>query len=210
MVKVKEMTDDKKYAMVVDSINFLNSFVPAFVKKHLGEQAANELQRTWQEGIKPVPEDASFKKKYEDAYGNWIWMGKNEFIFIRNQMGEEGIRRFERAEVEALKRKNAGPALLFLNIVRSISPRTAFTMTAKEFAYQLQWITPFSVPEMTQSKAVFNIPHCKILDFKDPDDICLIGCQRIYPAWAAEQFKVNMKFERQGNDCTCQLTPLMS
>ena len=208
MSKIKEMTYSEKYAMVLDVINLTETFVPAFVKKHLGDQAEAELQRTWREGIEPVPEEASFEEKYETAYGNWIWMGKSDFSFIRKQMSEKGIAQFVRAEVEALKRKNAGPAQFFLRLIRAISPGSAFTMTAKEFAYQLQWITPFSVSELNQRGAMFNIPRCKILDFQKPDDLCRIGCQSIYPTWVAEQFKVRMKFERQGNSCTCTLTPL--
>ena len=208
MVKIKEMTYGDKYAIVLENINFTKTLGPAFVKKHLGDQAATELQSTWEEGTKPVPEEASAEEKYETAYGNWIWMGKSEFSFIRKQMGEEGIAQFVRAEVEELKRKNAGPAQFFLSLIRAISPGYAFTMIAKEFAYQLQWITPFSVSELTQHGALVNIPSCKILDFQETDDLCRIGCQSIYPTWVAEQFKVKMKFDRQGNSCTCTLTPL--
>ncbi|MBW2357060.1 MAG: hypothetical protein JRF23_09950 [Deltaproteobacteria bacterium] len=49
-------------------------------------------------------------------------------------------------------------------------------MTNKEFAYQLQWITPFSVPELNADRAVFDIPQCKVLDFEDTEDICQVGC----------------------------------
>ena len=164
MENIKEMPYREKYEMVLDNVNFAETFAPAFVKQHLGDQAVVDLQMTYQEGIKPMPEEASFEEKYESAYSNWIWMGKSDFEFIREHMGEEGIAQLERAEVEALKRKNASPSLYFLSLIRALSPGTAFKMTAKEFAYQLQWITPFSVSELDLSKAVFNIHRCKILD----------------------------------------------
>jgi hypothetical protein len=75
-------------------------------------------------------------------------------------------------------------------------------------AYQLQWLSPFSVSELTKNRAVLNIPHCKILDFPETEDFCLVSCQRTYPMWVAEQFKVDMKFNKQGNSCTGILTPL--
>ena len=84
-------------------------------------------------------------------------------------MGEEGIKKFERAEVEALIKKNASPALLLLNLVRLFSPGAAFVMTAKQMGYQLQWLTPFSIPELNRNKLVLDIPRCKILDFPDTD-----------------------------------------
>jgi hypothetical protein len=205
---IKEMPYREKYEIVLDNVNFAETFASAFVKQHLGDQAVIDLQTIYQEGIKPVPEEATFEEKYESAYSNWIWMGKSDFEFIRQHMGEEGIAQFERADVEALKRKNASPSLYFLSLIRAISPGTAFKMTAKEFAYQLQWITPFSVSVLDQSKTVFDIPRCKILDYPESDALCHIGCQGIYPKWVAEQFKVRMEFDRQGNSCTCTLTPL--
>lgn len=210
MKKGKEMPYKEKYNMVQDSIKLSETFVPPFIKKHLGEQAVVECQNMWREGMKPVPEDASFEERYETAYGNFIWMGKSNISFIRSHMGEDGVIQFQRAEVEALKRKNAGPALFFLGLIRVVSPGAVFMMINKKFSYQLQWITPFTVSELNRERAVFDIPRCKILDFPDSDDICHIGCQSIYPTWVAEQFRVRMEFARRGKSCTCTITPLVS
>jgi hypothetical protein len=208
MVRIKEMPYSEKYAKVVDNMKFDESFIIPFVQKHLGDRAVSELKGVWQKGFKPIPERASFEEKYEVAYGNWIWLAKNIYPFVRKQMGEDGLKKFERAEVEALRKKNASPALLLLKLIKLFSPSTAFAMTSKQMGYQLQWLTPFTMPELTQNKAVLDIPHCKILDFPDTDDICLVGCQSTYPMWVAEQFKVDMKFNRQGNSCTGILAPL--
>jgi hypothetical protein len=135
-------------------------------------------------------------------------LAKNTNRFIREQLGEDGLRKFERAEVEGLKRENADPAVYLLYLVTLFSPGTAFGMTGKQIGYQLQWLTPFSVLELTRDRAVLNIPRCKILDFPETEDICLVSCQSTYPMWAAEQFKVDMKFSRQENSCTGTLAPL--
>ena len=208
MVKVKEMPPSEKYAKVIDNMKFDETFILPFVQKHLGDQAVAEVRKTWQEGMKPIPSGGSFEEKYEVAYANWIWLAKNIYPFIRKRMGEDGIKKFERAEVEALIKKNDSPALFMLKIIRVFSPGTAFGMTAKQMGYQLQWLTPFSVPELTRHKAVLNIPRCKILDFPDTEDICFVGCQSTYPKWVAEQFKVEMKFNRLGKSCTGTLAPL--
>jgi len=208
MVKVKEMPYSEKYAKVVDNMKFDESFGFPFIQKHLGGQAVSELKGIWQKGFKPIPEGASFEEKYEVAYGNWIWLDKNTYIFIRKQMGEDGIKKLERVHVEALKKKNAGPALLLLNLIRLFSPGTAFAMTAKQMGYEFQWLTPFSIPELSRDKLVLDIPRCKILDYPDTEDLCYVGCQSAYPMWVAEQFKVEMKFSRQGNSCTGFLAPL--
>ncbi len=208
MVKAKEMPFNERYTKVIDNIKFDESFILPFVKKNLGEEAVSELKGIWQKGFKSIPEGVSSEEKYEAAYENWIWLAKNIYGFVRKRMGEEGIKKFERTEVEALIKKNASPALLLLNLVKLFSPGTAFVMTAKQMGYQLQWLTPFSIPELNRNKLVLDIPRCKILDFPDTDDICLVGCQSTYPMWVAEQFKVDMKFKRQGNSCTGILAPL--
>jgi hypothetical protein len=208
MVKAKEMPFSERYTKVIDNIKFDESFILPFVQKNLGEEAVSELKGIWQKGFKSIPERVPSEEKYEAAYENWIWLAKNIYGFVRKRMGEEGIKKFERTEVEALIKKNASPALLLLNLVRLFSPGTAFVMTAKQMGYQLQWLTPFSIPELNRNKLVLDIPRCKILDFPDTDDICLVGCQSTYPMWVAEQFKVDMKFKRQGNSCTSILAPL--
>ena len=206
MVEVKEMTYSEKYATVLDNLKLDDMFIPPFIEKHLGDQAVDELRRIWQEGFKPIPEDAPSEEKYELAYENWIWKVKNVFSFIRRELGEDGIEQFKRVDVDALKQKNAGAAMLILRLLRALSPGLAFSMTAKQMAYQLQWLSPYSVSELTRHRLVFDIPRCKILDFPDSEDLCLIGCQSIYPMWLAEQFKAGLKFERQGNSCTAILT----
>lgn len=208
MVKVKEMPYEEKYRIVIDNLKYHETSIHPLVGKLFGDQAVAELKRTSQEGIKPIPEGASFEEKYEIAYGNWVWSGKSVYKLIREKMGEEGMKKFERPNVEALKQRNASPALFLLGLIRVFSPSLAFTMIARKMAYQLQWLTPFSVSELTKSRAVLNIPHCKILDFPETEDFCLVACQRTYPMWMAEQFKVDMRFNRQGNSCTGILAPL--
>jgi hypothetical protein len=198
----------EKYAKVIDNMKFDETFIVPFVREHLGDQAVAEVRKTWEEGIKPVPEGASFEKKYEVAYANWIWLAKNIYPFIRKQMGEDGLKKFERAEVEPSSVYVKNHRVDKEKCQRAFSSGTAFGMTAKQMAYELQWLTPYSVPELTHTKAVLDIPRCKILDFPDTEDICIVGCQSTYPQWVAEQFKVNMKFDRRGNSCTGTLSPL--
>jgi hypothetical protein len=207
MVKVKQMPYGEKYAKVIERMKFDKAFILPFIQENLGSRAVGVLKDIWQKGFKPIPEGASFEEKYEVAYGNWICLTKSAYSFIRKQMVEDGIKKFERAEVEALKKKSIGLPLIPLKLMRLFSPGKAFAMTARQIAYQLQWLTPYSVRELTRNKAVLDIPRCKILDFPDTDDICLVHCQSTYPMWVAQQFKVGMKFNRQGNSCTCTLTP---
>jgi hypothetical protein len=175
MVSVKEMSFGEKYTKVQDSIKLEESFVPSFVQERLSEKSVDQLREIWGEGIKLIPENASDEEKYEIAYSNWIWMGRNVFKFVREHLGEEGIEQLKHSDIEALKRENASPALFFLAIIRVLSPGLAFSMTAKKIAYQLQWLSPFSVSELNRQRMLLDIPQCKLLDFTDSEDLCRIG-----------------------------------
>jgi len=208
MYQLKEMPYEEKYDLVLENMAVSRNMTADFVQENLGSQALRSLQKSWGEGMKPIPKSGSNEERYETAYENFIWIVSQNFAFVLDRMDEDGIALFERADVEALKRKNASPTLLLLNLIRAISPKTAFSMTAKEFSYQLQWLTPYSVSELSPEQVVFDIPQCKILDYPNSEHICSIGCQRIYPQWTAEQFKVDMTFNRQGNSCVCTITPV--
>ena len=175
MKKVKEMPYEEKYSMVIDNLKYHENVIQPLIGELFGDQAAVELKKTSQEGLNPIPEGASFEEKYEIAYGNWIWSGKSVYELIRKKMGEEGIKKFERPNVEALKRKNSSPALFILGLIRIFSPGLAFIMTAEKMAYQLQWLSPFSISELTKKRAVLDYPRCKILDFPATEDMCLVG-----------------------------------
>ena len=174
MEKVKEMPYEEKYRMLIDNIKYHEASVTPLIGEVFGDQAMAELQKLSQEGIQPVPEEASFEEKYEMVYSNWIWTGKSVYKVIRGEMGEEGIKKFERPNVELRKRENASPALFILGLIRLLSPTAAFNMMARKMAYQMQWLSPFS-SELTDNRAVINIPHCKIHDFPETEDMCLVG-----------------------------------
>lgn len=108
------MTYSEKYTNVQDSIKH-EALVPAFIEKHSGKVAVADFQKVCQEGVKPIPEQASPQEKREIAYSNWMRKGTRAFGFVRERMGEEGIKQFVLANVEALKHENASPALFMLS-----------------------------------------------------------------------------------------------
>jgi hypothetical protein len=207
MVEVREMPYSEKYAKVLGAIKH-DEHVSALIEKHLGQAASSEYRKICESGIQPIPEETSPEQKYEIAYKNWMWISSVAFNFVRERMGEEGIEQMVSAGVASLKRENSSPSLYLLRLIRAISPGLAFEILAKRSAYEFQWLTPYSVDELSRQREVMNIPRCKILDYPNTEDACLVGCQREYPQWLAEQLKVNMQFNRQGHSCTATITPL--
>ncbi len=207
MVEVREMSYAEKYKRLLGGLKH-DEYVPEFIEKHLGQAASEEYRQRCASGIQPIPEDASPEDKYEIAYKNWMWVSSTAFSFIRERMGNEGVDRLLSMGVQRLKQENASPSLYLLKIIRAIFPGRAFEMVAKQSAYEFQWLTPYSVDELSKKRTVMTIPHCKILDYPNSEDVCLLGCQREYPQWMAEQLKVKLEFDRQGSSCAATVTPL--
>jgi hypothetical protein len=130
------------------------------------------------------------------------------FGFVRSKLGEKGIERHIRLSVDAWKQENASPVIYLLGLIRLFSPSAAFSIIVKNSAYQTQWLGASTISEFTKSRAVVDIPRCPIPDYPGGEDVCAIGCQKIFPMAFAEQFKVNMKFNRQGKSCVETLTPV--
>lgn len=208
MITVKTMPVREKLDHVLENSDIYEAFLPEFLARHVDDQAMIELRKRWNEGVRPVLPAMPVEDQYELAYANWIWKAQTNTNFIREKLGEEGLRLYEEAEVQALKRQSNSPALWMLALVRLFSRGAAFKMIAENLAYQLQWLTPFSVVELNDQKFIAQITRCKILEYPGSEDICQIGCQKIYPHWLREQLKVDMSFRRKDHSCTCLVTPL--
>jgi hypothetical protein len=83
--KIKEMPYEERYKKALKNKEAHEAWISSFIQEHLGDQAVAELKGIWQKGVKPTPENASFEKKYEVTYGNWIWETKNAYSFIRDR-----------------------------------------------------------------------------------------------------------------------------
>lgn len=208
MISVKTMPASEKLDHVLENSDIYETFLPEFLARHVDDQAMLELRQRWNQGLRQIPPGAPVEDQYEIAYANWIWKAQTNMKFIREKLGEAGIPLFEQAMAAALQRQNGGPALWLLRLVRLVAPGTAFKMTAQNFAYLLQWLTPFSVVQLSNKEFIAQITHCKILDYTGHEDVCQIGCQQIYPEWLRQQFKVAMSYQRKDHACTCLMKPL--
>jgi hypothetical protein len=135
-------------------------------------------------------------------------MAKCTLDFIRERMGDAGLELFEAAEADALEDWNEDVSTLMLNLIRHAFPGAAFEMFAKELAFHMQWLTPFTVKELTPKLMIGEIARCKILDYPGTQAVCQIGCQAVFPLWLAEQYKVRVCMKHGGEHCTWMITPL--
>lgn len=208
MVEGKQMPNEKKYAIILNFMNVIDSYVLPLVRENLGEQKVQELQQMWRQEQKSIPEHPSSEDMYEIAFSNWLRKWQTAYDFVRKNLGDQGIEKFTRSAIDALKNTFPKPAIYFLGFIRVIAPGSAFKMVAKQIMYQTQVFTPFSLTELTSNRLVLDIPHCKVLEHPCGEDFCKIGCQVISTVPLKDLLKVDMSMNRQGNNCTATCKPL--
>jgi hypothetical protein len=208
MYTVKQMPNREKLELVEQNRVMVERVARTFVQEKLGEEALQDLEARWLEGVTPLPGDGSWGEQYEIAFGNLMHVDRSLYAMVRERMGVAGLAELVQAMAKALKEENASPAVWMLGLIRKLMPGRAFRMTAEQFAYTFQWLTPFTVEALDEQQAVYDIPRCKVLENPDTEDLCVIACQQVYPRWIAEQFGVKMLFDRRGKACTLTVSPL--
>ena len=206
MFELKEMPYIEKLDGILSFKNLVEDFAPRLVNQELGKNKSDELRRLWENESEKIPEDASYKDKYEIAYRNLLqnWVTANNFM--GKYQGEDGTTKYMRAAVSAWKRKYAGSAFA-LRIIGGASKKTAFRILSKRLAYQLQVFSPFSVSEFDEDHMTLNVSSCKIVGVRKRNDFCLMACQNIIPVWLEGQFNVRMSHNPQGENCTVTFAP---
>jgi hypothetical protein len=186
----KKMPAQDMCEAIVKGMKLFESFAFPVIRESLGEAKVEELKNKWQKQSAPVPEDAPYEEKYEIMFRNWLLNWQSAYDVIHDGIGEDGVQKLILGGVDGWKKSSAGAAITLLNFIRSVSPKTAFGMFEKQFAYSFQVFTPYTVPEFTQDRMVLDIAHCKFLDVEGCYDPCRVACQKIVPLWMEEQFKV--------------------
>lgn len=208
MENLRVMPYREKKELVEDNIRFLEGVIGAFIEEELGKNHAEDHLKKVRSGYRNILRDETEEELYEKYYGNWIHLGKSNFAYVRKHLGEDGIQRLARAETDRLIQKNKSFAIAFLNLIRKFSKAKAFQIAMKDMTYQLQWLTPYSVIKASDDEVVCYVEDCKILDYEKSDDLCYIGCMKIYPQWIREQMELDMRFQREGTNCTLTVKPM--
>ena len=206
MVEIKEMPYQEKYDEILKYIDVTESFAIPLVKEELGKEKVKELQDLWKKESEPIPECASNKERYEIAYSNFMRNWVSAHNFMRENLGEYGVKKFMSAAIEGWKRRYSSDALL-LKIVGSVTRKTAFQTLAKKLAYKLQVFSPFIVSELDGNHMILTVHPCKIPEMPEGPAFCSMACQNIIPIWLSKQFNIKMNPTRHGADCRVVFEP---
>ncbi|HEX9262145.1 MAG TPA: hypothetical protein VF893_06415 [Candidatus Bathyarchaeia archaeon] len=200
------MPYQEKFEGILSYTRMVEDFAPKLIKKELGKEKVEELQNIWKKEIKPIPEDASDKDKYEIAYRNFMWKWVSANNLMSTCQGDEGTKNYMKAAIAAWNRRYALRGSLF-KVVGVVSRKNAFRTIAKQLAYQLQAFSPFMVNELNEKRMVLTVSPCKILENDNGSNFCTMACQNIIPSWLEAQFNVKMNLNRQGPDCNVIFEP---
>jgi len=206
MDTVQEMPYQEKFEGILSYMRMVEDFAPKLIKKELGKEKVEELQNIWKKEIKPIPEDASDKDKYEIAYRNFMWKWVSANNLMSTYQGDDGTKNYMKAAIAAWNRRYALRGSLF-KVVGVVSRKNAFRTIAKRLAYQLQAFSPFAVNELNEKRMVLTVSPCKILENDNGSNFCTMACQNIIPSWLEAQFNVKMNLNRQGPDCSVIFEP---
>jgi hypothetical protein len=209
VVKIKEMPYDEKYKHVLDSQKLMETTALPIVKESLGDKKVAELKSTWQKQSEKIPDGASDEEKYEVAFRNNLRNYQSAYDLINDKLGKSGIEKFNNAYVKELERETGGAGLYLYKFMRAIAPQTAFRTAAKQLAYQFQFLTPYSVPELTGHRMIMDIPNCKFLEVEGCNAGCEVMCQKVTPLMLEKQFKIKTSYERkEGKSCFVTFAPM--
>lgn len=206
MDTVREMPYQEKFEGILSYTRMVEDFAPKLIKKELGKEKVEELQNIWKKEIKPIPDDASDKDKYEIAYRNFMWKWVSANNLMSTYQGDDGTKNYMKAAIAAWNRRYALRGSLF-KVVGVVSRKNAFRTIAKRLAYQLQAFSPFVVNELNEERMVLTVSPCKILENDNGSNFCTMACQNIIPSWLEAQFNVKMNLNRQGPDCSVIFEP---
>jgi hypothetical protein len=206
---IKEMPFDEKYKHILDDQKLLETIALPIVKEGLGDKKVAELKSTWQKQSEKIPDGAPDEEKYDVAFRNMLRNFQSFYDLINEKLGKNGIEKFNHAYVKEMERETGGASLYLYKFMRAIAPQTAFRTAAKQLAYQLQFLTPYSVPELTGHRMIMDIPNCKFLEVEGCNAGCEVMCQKIFPLMLEKQFKIKNAYERkEGKRCIATFTPI--
>jgi hypothetical protein len=82
-------------------------------------------------------------------------------------------------------------------------------MKAEQLLYEMQWMTPLELTVISRRGLQAKISPCKMLGTPGMQrQGCEVNCYSILSSVAADDFRIRLDFQRQGDGCRISLSPL--
>lgn len=208
MERLPEMSYRDKFHRAFQAVCSYQRRIPDFIAKRLDGRAAAELISFWQAGLMPVPEHAPVEEKYAAAYNNWQWVSRCNLEFIEEQLGEEGKEAYIQGEIHEQSRSLSELDMAGARLMGILAPRMGFRSMAQQILYEMQWMTPLRLGAQSKKALQAIVSPCKMIETPGMQQQgCQVNCGRILRGMAADQCRVRMHFQAQGDGCVISLSP---
>ena len=196
------MPDREKYLHAFGMVRSYQKEVLPFVEARLGYEARHELNSVWLAAIIPIHEDDPDDQKYEAAYSNWLWMAHCSHDFLADLLDREGVADYKRLLLQLYKRQHDD---LDLALYRLFGNHIAL---ARAWAYEMQWITPIQISDISGTRVTCMVHQCKILQTPATERVCRVDCRNVGAALARKVYHLNRVDTTADHGCKITLTPL--
>jgi hypothetical protein len=202
MIKLKSMPDREKFQHAFEMVRLYQRHVLPFVEKHLGYSEMHNLRSVWQAAIIPIHEDDSDHDKYERAYSNWLWMARCSHDTLAEQLSSAEVLEYKRLLLRLYEQQLNLPELAVLRLLK------AHTALTKALLYDMQWLTPIEITNVSIAQVTCVVKDCKILQTPGTERVCRVDCHHIGTAYARSVYHLKRVTTVSEHGCTFSLTPL--
>ncbi len=201
MDNLRQMPDREKLQHVFGMVRLYQKHVLPCVEERLGYAAMYELRSVWQAAMIPMREVEPFKKHYEAAYNNWLWMARCSHDYLADLLESDEVVEYKRLLMQLYKRQQDNSDLAIFRMFRN------FTALAKAWAYEMQWITPIESITKSKKQVTCVIKKCKILQTPATERVCRVDCRTVGTNLARTIYHLQRTTIQSDHGCTITLVP---
>jgi hypothetical protein len=202
MNKLKPMPDREKYERAFGMVRMYQKHVLPFVEERLGYAARHELNAVWQAAIIPIRREAPEAKKYADAYSNWLWMARCSHDFLADLLDRQGVADYKRLILKLYQWQQDNPDLALLRLFKK------HERLARAWAYEMQWLTPIELTDISWSRVTCLVHDCKILQTPAAERVCKVDCRNVGTALVRRVYHIKREDTIADHSCIIRLTPI--
>jgi hypothetical protein len=201
MDSLKPMPVRDKYIHAFGMVRLYQKHVLPFVEQRLGYAARHELESVWQAAVAPIRESDPDEEKYQRAYTSWLWMARCSHDFLADQLDRDGVADYKRLLLRSYKRQVDNPDLVFYQWLNR------YTTLAKEWVYEMQWMTPIEIAHNGSDVVVCEVQHCKVLQTAATERVCKVDCWNVGTELAWQVYHLERRTRQVDHGCSITLTP---
>ena len=199
--QIRQMPASDKFQKAFGMVRMYQKHVLPFVEERLGFAAMYELGSVWQAAITPTHAEHPAQKNYEAAYSNWLWMARCSHDYLADLLSHDEVVQYKRLLLQLYKHQQDNPDLAIYRIFGN------YHALVRDWAYEMQWITPIEATHSDEDEFTFTVRYCKIRQTPAMERVCRVDCRNVGTHVARTVYHLQRQTELVDHGCTITLTP---